>query len=1011
MGKEDADGYVRVKIDVDTSQEKEIKRSLEDIQDDADNAKRKLDALKEAGVDENVEAYRKAAADLEKYNKEIDECIRKQKEAEAAAASRAKATKTGDFDSISDQVEDYETRLRMLRDKGYGPGDGHFDELYIAWKNAADAEKEYLAGLEKLTDRGKELEAERARKEVEAQQKAAQALEEKIRRQEAAERKAAEAQRKREEAERKRQEELNRKKEEEARREAALLAENERLKKIKREAEIQDEKLVELTQEQEKLVARMEDLKRAGVGAGYKEYDDLYILLKNITNQQREYQAQLDKMTDKGIADEAAKKEAEAKRQEEINRKKEAAAQREAQKQEQINRKREAAAKRQEEINRKKEAAAQREAKKREEEARKLAEQAAEYEHLNKLRANAQVRDKDLVKLLERQEAITARMAELKRAGVGEGYKEYDSLSQQLKDVNSSIAECRDGLKRVGKSSKKTLETLNKNTRKSSGMFGMLASRLKGLALSLIIFNWISKGFNAMVAAMKEGFKNLASYSKEYSSVMSAFMSSLAELKNNLAAAFEPIVNTVVPYLTRMVSGLNAAIESFSRFIAYMSGKNTYTRAKKQMLDYKSTVDSTNKSLADFDKLHVLNDNSSGGEKTGADAFETVNIGEVPESFKQFKNIYESYVKPVFERFKEAITWFGGEANGILTNIFGDIADGAGNLWNSIKNLCDQVQPYLEPLFDNIKRLFTILFEVMSGIWESIGAPIFGFIVQLLQDTIDYFAGHTGVMSDAFGEFVDNVEDSWENHLKPALEAIGNFLDEWLLPVFDEVFNNGILQIVGDFVAGIDNLINESLKPVFNGICDFITGIFSGDFEKALNGIRDIFKGIINGIITIVEFGINAAINGLNAFISAYNVLANKVPFMNTLSHLSNVVMPKIQDDGTLSDGGTKNRYTGASHYTDTDTLRTYGGYQVGKNKEGTSVFYGNSSNRYKNDLSSWKNNNGLSNSVKAGSTFGGNENNTYIFEAKLDGQTLFKEVVNQDKLQKKRTGYSALAD
>ena len=405
----------------------------------------------------------------------------------------------------------------MLRNKGYGPGDEHFDELYIAWKNAADAEKEYLAGLEKLTDKGKELEAERARKEVEAQQKAAQALEEKIRRQEAAERKAAEAQRKREEAERKRQEELNRKKEEEARREAALLAENERLKKIKREAEIQDEKLVELTQEQEKLVARMEDLKRAGVGAGYKEYDDLYILLKNITNQQREYQAQLDKMTDKGIADEAAKKEAEAKRQEEINRKKEAAAQREAQKQEQINRKREAAAKRQEEINRKKEAAAQREAKKREEEARKLAEQAAEYEHLNKLRANAQVRDKDLVKLLERQEAITARMAELKRAGVGEGYKEYDSLSQQLKDVNSSIAECRDGLKRVGKSSKKTLETLNKNTRKSSGMFGMLASRLKGLALSLIIFNWISKGFNAMVAAMKEGFKNLASYSKEYS--------------------------------------------------------------------------------------------------------------------------------------------------------------------------------------------------------------------------------------------------------------------------------------------------------------------------------------------------------------------------------------------------------------------------------------------------------------------------------------------------------------
>ena len=817
MGKEDADGYVRVKIDVDTSQEKKIKRSLEDIQDDADNAKRKLDALKETGVDENAKAYRKAAEDLEKYNKELDEYVRKQKEAETAAASRTKTTRTGDFDSISDQVEDYETRLRMLRNKGYGPGDEHFDELYIAWKNAADAEKEYLAGLEKLTDKGKELEAERARKGEETQQKVSQ---------------------------------------------------------------------------------------------------------------------------------------------------------------------------------------------KREEEARKLAEQAAEYEHLNRLRANAQVRDKDLVKLLERQEAITARMAELKRAGVGEGYKEYDSLSKQLKDVNSSIAECRDGFKKVGKNSRKTLDALNKNTRKSSGMFGMLASRLKGLALSLLIFNWISKGFNAMVAAMKEGFKNLASYSKEYNSVMSAFMSSLAELKNNLAAAFEPIVNTVVPYLTRMVSGLSAAIESFSRFIAYMSGKNTYTRAKKQMLDYKSTVDSTNKSLADFDKLHVLNDNSSGGEKTGADAFETVNIGEVPESFKQFKNIYESYVKPVFERFKKAITWFGGEANGILTNIFGDIADGAGNLWNSIKNLCDQVQPYLEPLFDNIKKLFTVLFEVMSGIWESIGAPIFGFIVQLLQDTIDYFAGHTGEMSDAFGEFVDNVEDSWENHLKPALEAIGNFLDEWLLPAFREAFNEGILPMVGDTFEAIDDLVNDSFLPIFNGICEFLEGTFNLDFEKAMNGIKSIVRGVINGIIILVQAGINIVIDGINAMIGFWNSIASKA-HVPTLDLVGKVSLPKLQEDGSWSSPRVGNTSRGY----DSETGRTYGGHQVSGNT-GESVFYGNPNPSYKyGALSNWKNNNGLSNSVKAGSTFGGNENNTYIFEAKLDGQTLFKEVVNQDKLQKKRTGYSALAD
>mgnify|MGYP000827817460 FL=1 len=154
MAREDADGYVRIKLDIDTTEDKKIERSLKDIQDDADSAKRKLDALKQTGVDESTRSFRDAKAELEKYNSELDEYIRKQKEAaQAAGETKTKASATGNFDSISDQVEDYETRLKMLRNKGYGPGDEHFDGLYIAWKNAADAEKEYLAGLEKLTDK------------------------------------------------------------------------------------------------------------------------------------------------------------------------------------------------------------------------------------------------------------------------------------------------------------------------------------------------------------------------------------------------------------------------------------------------------------------------------------------------------------------------------------------------------------------------------------------------------------------------------------------------------------------------------------------------------------------------------------------------------------------------------------------------------------------------------------------------------------------------------------------
>lgn len=844
MAREDSDGYVRVRLDIDTSDEKKLERSLENIQDDADSAKRKLDALKQAGVDENAKSYREAAAELEKYNKELDKYNRKHKEDKTAA----KTPKTGDFDSISDQVEDYETRLRMLRDKGYGPGDEHFDELYIAWKNASDAEKEYLAGLEKLTDKGIEREAERVRKEEEAQQR------------------AAEARRKREEAEKKRQE---------------------------------------------------------------------------------------------------------------------------------------AAAKKQEEINRKLAEAAQKEA-----------AQAAEYEHLNRLRVDAKVRDKDLVKLLERQEAITARMAELKRAGVGEGYKEYDSLSLQLQDVNKSIGECREGLSKAKKSGEKTFSALNKNAKKSSGIFGAISSRLKGLALSLLIFNWISKGFNAMIASMKEGLKNLASYSKEYNGVMSSYKSSLAELKNNLAAAFEPIVNKVVPYLTMMVNGLNTAIETLSRFMAYMSGKTTYTRAKKQVIDYKNAVDSANKSLAKFDDLNILDSNSSVGETTGADAFETVDIGEVPNSFKQWKEVYESYIRPTFTAIKSALEWFGDKAGTLFKEIFGDIGTSAKGLWDSIVNLIDTAKPYFSTFVENAKRLFTVLFEALSGIWSSIGAPIFRVIIQLLQDTIDYFSEHCGEMSDAFGGFVDKVEDSWENYLKPALGAIKTFLEGTFLPAFEAAFTDGILPIVGDVVEAIGELVSGTLLPGFDGICEFLTGVFTLDFEKAWNGITKIVRSAINGIVTILELGVNAAIDGLNGFISMYNTVAEKVKVLPTISHLSNIKLSRVQDDWSLSDAGTENRYTGVTHYTDSDTGRTYGGFRVGSNREGNTVFYGNKNTRYRSsELTDWKSNNNVANAAKSGSSFGKPENNTYTFTAQIDGKTLFSEVVNQNRLEKRRSGKAPLVD
>lgn len=120
-----------------------------------------------------------------------------------------------------------------------------------------------------------------------------------------------------------------------------------------------------------------------------------------------------------------------------------------------------------------------------------------------------------------------------------------------------------------------------------------MASRMKGLALSLLIFNWISKGFNAMVSGMKKGFDNLMQYSGNYANSVQSLKNAQATLGNSFAAAFAPIVQMVIPWLVQLMNTLSQAITYVSQFIAVLGGKGTFTRAKQVQDSYNKSLGGT----------------------------------------------------------------------------------------------------------------------------------------------------------------------------------------------------------------------------------------------------------------------------------------------------------------------------------------------------------------------------------------------------------------------------------
>ena len=63
---------------------------------------------------------------------------------------------------------------------------------------------------------------------------------------------------------------------------------------------------------------------------------------------------------------------------------------------------------------------------------------------------------------------------------------------------------------------------------------------------------------------------------------------------------------------------------------------------------------------------------------------------------------------------------------------------------------------------------------------------------------------------------------------------------------------------------------------MLSGIIDFVGGVFTGNWARAWNGVKNIFSNIVSGFAGIFKAPINAIISGINSFIGGLNKI--KIP-------------------------------------------------------------------------------------------------------------------------------------
>lgn len=187
-----------------------------------------------------------------------------------------------------------------------------------------------------------------------------------------------------------------------------------------------------------------------------------------------------------------------------------------------------------------------------------------------------------------------------------------------------------------------------------------------------------------------------------------------------------------------------------------------------------------------------------------------------------------------------------------IANFIGGIIPVIGNFIVGIMPIIDQIIAFVQTnVLPIVQQIFsfivsTVLPAIVSG-------------VQFLATTI------TAVLS-AVLPVVQSVFTTIWNIIQPILQQIFTTVQAVLpsiLAIFQNVFNT-----IGGIVNG--------LATVLSGLIQFITGVFSGNWGQAWEGIKSVFSGAWDALTSIVKGVINGIINVINGAISGLNSI--KIP-------------------------------------------------------------------------------------------------------------------------------------
>lgn len=502
-------------------------------------------------------------------------------------------------------------------------------------------------------------------------------------------------------------------------------------------------------------------------------------------------------------------------------------------------------------------------------------------------------------------EFFTSDAIKQQEAAVASMEKEWNAMNDKLDKQNAAIRDGEAELDRMkakagelgkqlgntGKNAGKIQEGLDKA---SKGMEAF-TKRVKMLAKRALVFTIIARALSA-----------LRDWLADVVAVNGEARDAIAQLKGALLTLAQPLVQIIIPAFTALVKVLATVVSFIANIVSAIFGTTAKesANAAKSLNDQKNAykgvggaAKSASKQLASFDEINKLSGESGGGASVILPDFSQIGklnfLDKITDRLKKIgqdiANIFrdvKAFIGSVFSgdwgAALDSIADFVNHARELLADLLDAVSDIFGDIIDAIIEKCGLAGTPVGNMMAGIK-------DIVQGGLGFISGILTGDLEKMKQSVIQML---TGVKTFVFGIF------DW---FKLGLTSLLDWLDEKTNGRFHE-----IIELAKTYVSDVI----DGVKQIFGGFIDFLTGVFTLDWKKAWEGIKEIFRGIWNTIVGVLEAAVNLIIKGINWLIDQLNKIHFDIPdwipgiggksFGINISHVNELKIPRLAQGAVI---------------------------------------------------------------------------------------------------------------